>query len=135
MNRTASKAWRAANPKRTMLNSARGHAKHDGVLFDLTIEDIIIPDKCPVFGTSFTSGQKEHNPSLDRVQPDLGYVSGNVRVISWRANRLKHNMKLEEIEAIARYIREHIGYTDARDVTVRTYDYGTEVLTHKARWN
>ncbi len=42
--------------------------------------------------------------TLDRVVPSLGYVKGNVRVISFRANRLKNNATIDEIRAILAYM-------------------------------
>ena len=36
------------------------------------------------------------SPSLDRIVPELGYVKGNIRVISNRANHLKSDATLEE---------------------------------------
>lgn len=126
------KNYRRDNMEAVLLTSARNHAKRDGVLFSLTIEDIVIPERCPVFGMLLDRSRaiKDHGPSLDRVIPKLGYVKGNVRVISWRANRLKHNMLLEEIESLARYIREHIEYSNSTDVTMGTLNHGNEVLTH-----
>ena len=40
------------------------------------------------------------SPSLDRIIPSLGYVKGNIRVISFRANTLKNNATLSELELI-----------------------------------
>ena len=41
------------------------------------------------------------SPSLDRIVPDRGYVPGNVRVVSDRANRLKGDRNLEELRRLA----------------------------------
>lgn len=41
------------------------------------------------------------SPSLDRISPELGYVPGNVRVISDKANRLKGSRNLTELRARA----------------------------------
>ena len=37
------------------------------------------------------NSQKIHaqSPSLDRIKPHIGYIRGNVRVISYQANRIK----------------------------------------------
>ena len=40
------------------------------------------------------------SPSLDRIFPESGYTKGNVRVISWRANWIKNNSTIEEIEKL-----------------------------------
>jgi hypothetical protein len=40
-------------------------------------------------------------PSLDRMDPNLGYTDDNVRVISMRANQIKSNATPEELLRIA----------------------------------
>jgi len=44
---------------------------------------------------------------LDRIIPALGYVKGNVDIISMRANRLKNDLSEEELSRILDYIRAH----------------------------
>jgi len=77
---------------------AKNRAKTKGLPFDITPEDIIVPEVCPVFGT------KLDDPSLDRHIPILGYVKGNVYVMSNRANRLKSNGTFEEFEQVVQYL-------------------------------
>jgi len=88
--------------------AAKYRAKRLGVLFDLDLRDVVIPDKCPVLGiplTSSTSGKAvASSPSLDRMIPEKGYVRGNVFVISYRANVLKNDATLDEIKAIVTYL-------------------------------
>jgi len=93
-----------------MLNAARFRAKEAGVPFDLTVEDIVIPPTCPVLGIPLVSaigggkkGPRANSPTLDRLNPDLGYVRGNVAVVSFRANRAKNDLSLAEIEALAAF--------------------------------
>lgn len=101
--------WRANSPKKYMLSRVRPRALSLGVPFDLTVEDFEIPEFCPVFPEirlefSMTSRRPENTPTLDRIIPDLGYVKGNVQVISMRANRLKSDASEEELRAILGYI-------------------------------
>lgn len=44
-------------------------------------------------------------PSLDRINPDRGYVPGNVQVISFRANTLKNNATREELAKVLAYMK------------------------------
>ena len=81
-----------------LLNSAKARAKQFGRDFNLTLDDIIIPQTCPVLGTPMVS------PSLDRHNNDLGYVKGNVFVISKRANMLKSNGSAEDFKKIIAYL-------------------------------
>lgn len=94
--------------EKEMLYRAKKRALDRNISFDLTEEDILIPNICPVLGVALdkevTNG-KEFSPSLDRIRPDLGYVKGNVRVISNRANRLKSDASIEELERIIKYIK------------------------------
>lgn len=90
------------NPEKLMLKAARQRARKKNLPFNITLEDIIIPTTCPVLGMTLKfnkgskSGGRPDSPSLDRIKPELGYVKGNVRVISHRANHLKSNATLEE---------------------------------------
>jgi hypothetical protein len=62
--------------------------------FDILPEDLVVPAICPVLGTPMRV------PSVDRINPLLGYVKGNVRVISHRANMLRNNATYEEMQAV-----------------------------------
>lgn len=95
-----------SNPKKRMLLSAKQRAKRDGIPFDLTEDDLDIPDVCPVLGIPFGTNQWYDSPSLDKTIPELGYVKGNVAVISARANILKRDGTLKEFEALVSYLRE-----------------------------
>jgi hypothetical protein len=98
--------WAAKNPERTMLNSARRTAKAKGLPFDLTVDDIVIPNECPVLGIPLLRNgtyRLENSPSLDRIIPSKGYVGGNVIVVSWRANRIKCDATVNELKAIASF--------------------------------
>lgn len=120
------KAWHAANPDgrrrwernnraALILIRLRHSAKRDGVPFDLKASDISIPSTCPVLGIPMHvgTGNRETRPdglvSFDRLVPELGYVSGNVRAISMRANRLKGNATLDELRAIVAYVERETG--------------------------
>lgn len=68
----------------------------------------MIPSHCPILGIPVyqmtgNGGGGDHSPSLDRIRGDLGYVPGNVIVISNRANRLKSDASIEELRSIASF--------------------------------
>jgi hypothetical protein len=90
-----------------MVAAARRRAKQKGLAFSITVDDVSIPEYCPVLGIKIKHNYKkmqiDSSPTIDRCIPELGYVRGNVRVISWRANRLKSNATPEELALVAAY--------------------------------
>lgn len=95
-----------------MLRGARYRARKAGIPFNLTLEDIIIPDECPVLGIPIRhrDGGKhgdDNSPQLDRIVPSFGYVKGNVMVISGRANRIKSDATYEELEVLTAFYRNY----------------------------
>lgn len=65
------------------------------------------PEYCPILGIKLdyeTNGRQENSPSFDRLDPTKGYISGNVQIISWRANRIKNDGSAEEHQKIANYL-------------------------------
>ncbi len=97
-----------------MWKGSHKRAKEQGSFWNLQLEDVpLIPDFCPVLGIPLDKESKRrgpNSPSLDRVIPVLGYTPGNVCVISWRANDLKKDASVEELEAVVKYIRRHIAH-------------------------
>lgn len=94
--------------KKLLLNRARERAKRNGVPFDIDESDISVPIYCPVLGLRLKQGDihfKRSSPSLDRIDPSKGYVKGNVRVISMRANLLKSNAASRELALVLRDLR------------------------------
>jgi hypothetical protein len=94
-----------------MIDSAKERAKAKGLPFAITKADIPIPQRCPLLGIVLSRGPgKLHaaSPSLDRKDPSKGYVPGNVWVISYRANAIKNDATLEELELLTRNLRLHL---------------------------
>lgn len=110
--RKMQREWEQGNPAYYFLNNARRRAKDQGVPYDLKIKDLAdlpIPEVCPYLGIPIIKGEgksSENSPSLDKIVPSLGYVKGNVEFISSRANRLKNDATLEELEKIVSRLKE-----------------------------
>ena len=103
--------WRKNNPEKYIFQTAKSRAKKKGVEFNISLEDIVIPSSCPVLGIPlfieegfYGKGKNPNNPSLDRIDPNKGYIKGNVQVISWRANDLKKNGTLEEFKKLVEFL-------------------------------
>jgi hypothetical protein len=84
----------------------RYRANKRGLEFNIEPCDLIIPEICPVLGIKIErkinvgSGYWDNSPSVDRIDPNKGYIKGNVRVISHRANLLKSNASIDELRLV-----------------------------------
>ncbi len=96
-----------ANPIKYMLYRAKERASKFNIPFNLEVCDVTMNDRCPVFNTLFSIGDYDNSPSLDRIIPELGYIRGNIIVISSKANRIKNNATWEDIEKVALFFKNH----------------------------
>lgn len=91
---------------RSILRVAKYRAKRKGIVFALQAEDIKWNDVCPVLHIPIVldnhgiGRQAPTSPSLDKIENDKGYVKGNVRIVSNRANMLKSDMTREEAKLL-----------------------------------
>ena len=91
---------RSQTPEYWMFHKAMSRAKEQNVPFNITLDDIVIPSLCPLLDIPLSVGKKnscDNSPTLDRLVPSLGYVKGNVMVISNKANRIKNNATIDEL--------------------------------------
>lgn len=133
--RTYLRGRRVQAPELTIWQRAHRRAASRGVAFSITMQAIVIPPVCPVLGIPIVLGEQrsENSPSLDRITPKLGYVPGNVRVISDKANRLKGDRTLSQLEQkamtgpcqfrdeyrlIADYVRRELVFSEVRQKLV-----------------
>lgn len=115
--KSAKVRWQERNPKWAwavnVLGGARERVRSSSkdIPYNVTNEYLysILPDLCPIFGTPFIyTGNKKtgpHSPTIDRVDPNLGYVIGNIAVISMKANLIKSNANAEEIQKVANWLK------------------------------
>lgn len=93
-----------------MFMAAKFRAKQKSIPFTLTLSEMPnIPERCPVFGFELEKGGngrglRDRSPSLDKIIPSLGYVAGNVQIISGKANKMKANATTEEIGKLYHYM-------------------------------
>ncbi len=92
--------------------AAKRRAKQKNILFTITKQDIInispIDNRCPILGIQLEFENKtvqDNSPSLDRLIPQLGYVPGNIALISYRANRIKNDATVDELEKIFSFMK------------------------------
>ena len=94
-----------------LLRSAKVRHQQQNIPFNLTIEDIIIPDYCPILKvplTKHTMSKKDWNaPSIDKIIPELGYIKGNIMIISLKANLMKSNATKEELLEFSKFFIDY----------------------------
>lgn len=102
------KQVRPRDRRKEMLSGKKWQAKQHGIEFSLTIDDLPFTAICPVLDVPFLlPGSEEmaaalkeagvrnrsfwNSPSFDRIDPRLGYVAGNVVLVSNLANAIMSN--------------------------------------------
>jgi len=95
--------------KKQLLRVIKYRCGKKGIPFDVTVEDIDWVEVCPVFGWELvyapSNGKKvRYQPSVDKIVPSLGYVKGNIQVLSHLANSMKQDASQEELELFAKWV-------------------------------
>jgi len=98
---------RNKNPAQAIFYRIKQRASRMGLAFNLSVEDFIIPTKCPVLGIPLVFGSlnKDECPSVDRIDNTKGYTKDNIHIISLRANRLKSNATIPELKMLSDYFQ------------------------------
>ena len=108
------KLWRAVpkNRMRSIIRSRIADAKRRGI----TVDEVAMwefvknpPTHCAISGIvldySVDRGRNiGHSPSIDRIKPSLGYIRGNIAVVSHRINTIKSFGTADEHRLIADYL-------------------------------
>ena len=102
------------DPSLFLLYAAKKRAKNSNIIFNITKDDILevypLDNKCPMLGIELLPNDRyssDNSPTLDRIIPKNGYVKGNILVISSRANRIKNDATIEELENILLFLRKN----------------------------
>jgi hypothetical protein len=83
-----------------MFTRAKQRSLKNNLEFNIELNDIIIPEKCPLLNIKLVFGTKDNykfSPSLDRIDSSKGYIKGNIQVISMLANTMKNNASKEQL--------------------------------------
>lgn len=101
--------------RKTHLNAIRFRCKKRGIPFNMTLEDLEIPKVCPILGVEILESwgdgggfAKYNSPSVDKIIPELGYVKGNIQIISNRANQMKTDATIENIRSLLAYMEKNL---------------------------
>jgi len=109
-NSSYQKRYRYKNRFAIRVRSCKARAKECDLPFDITENHLkeIWTDVCPAFGTPLDIKAKkseEGHAQLDRVVPRKGYTIGNVVWLSQRANRIKDDATIEDLERLLEWLK------------------------------
>lgn len=95
--------------KKVILSKAKKRSKKKNLEFNLTLGDLINikNNTCPILGHEilYKSGiDNKRSASLDRVDPNKGYIKGNVKIVSYEGNSLKNRNNYHSAVKMLEYI-------------------------------
>ena len=108
-----------------LVRRAKKRAKDKSLPFDVDAKDLLIVDICPILNIplNWNGGPRTDNtPSLDKINPELGYIKSNCRIISNLANMMKSSATKEQLLNFSINITNYIN----KDI-VRTTENGESV--------
>lgn len=111
MSKKDIKIWAMSKTSRV-----KARCKKKGIPFNITYMDVLrcVPDDmvCPITNTVMCidgSRGKRNSASIDRIKPNLGYVVGNIAIISFQANCIKQDcIDPELFRRMANWIEDRI---------------------------
>ena len=100
--------WNQNFTKMNSVLKARAKKKNLNYNLDTNYLVSIFPTDalCPVLGVKMEfGGNKRESPSVDRFIPQDGYIKGNVAWLSGKANSMKSDATIEEIELLYKWMK------------------------------
>lgn len=94
------------NPLKYLLKKALYRANKKNLEFDITAQDLTLPEVCPIFKRPFIYNDYDWTYSLDRKDNARGYTKENTWVISALANRMKSSASTQELKEFCKGILE-----------------------------
>jgi len=112
INRSRYKSHSRNQPFKLKATKAKARAKILNIPYNLTAEylESIWIGVCPVLHKEiylYEKQNEEFSAELDRFVPNLGYVKGNVHFLSRKANRIKNNSSIEDIENLLNWMKKN----------------------------
>lgn len=93
-------------------SAIKSRARKKGIPCDIDADWLRdnMPTHCPVLGIelirkSIRTDDSASSPTVDRLIPALGYVRGNIHIISRRANNIKSDASIDEIRRVAQWMQ------------------------------
>ena len=104
------------NPFRYISRVKKSQCKTHGIVYTLSeeyLKDLWEQQdgKCAALGIPLDlsgGSRRDETASIDRIVPEKGYTQGNVKWLSWVANRVKSNITDPTVfEGVAEYVRSN----------------------------
>jgi len=106
-NKKTQKEYRTKNLGKYLYLSIKKRTKYKNIIVDLNENDIKekIPKDmiCPLLKIKMEINNnyaRGNSPTIDRIDPNKGYVKNNIQIISQKANLSKSNIYIDEYEKI-----------------------------------
>ena len=96
---------RVNNIKKYKIKEAKIRANELNIECSITEDDFILNEICPILDISLFVSKgtcTDNSISIDRIDNKLGYIKGNVRIISHKANTSKSNSTREEYNLLTK---------------------------------
>jgi hypothetical protein len=103
------KEWRKNNLYWELWYKAKKRSIDKSLPFDIEPKDIKIPSHCPILGIELFITENnigDNSATIDKIFPEMGYIKGNIIVISAKANRIKNNSTIEELEKVYNWYKK-----------------------------
>lgn len=96
---------RSENFEKYLFNQTKSFAKKRGIVFEIELNDVVIPAICPLIGKPITkdvgSGKLWTNPVIFIKDESKGYIKGNVLITCILANHYRSFGSVEELKMFA----------------------------------
>lgn len=99
--RINSQSRKFKKPEKLLWERLKQNAKKSDKDFNIDVDDIHIPEYCPYLNIKLSTNLEDrycqNYYTGDRIDSNLGYIKGNVQVISYLANTMKNNATIEQL--------------------------------------
>jgi hypothetical protein len=95
-------------PEELLWERLKQNSKKTNREFSINVEDIVIPEYCPYLKIKLSTNLNEYAlPNYytgDRIDSNLGYIKGNVQVLSLLANTMKNKATIDQLVEFSKNI-------------------------------
>lgn len=119
-----------------IIRNSKYTSKRRNIPFNLKYTDFELPTHCPFLGIKLTFGSESNgnhfsHASLDRIDNNIGYIKGNVMVISRLANAMKNQADFEQLELFSTNILKLLSYLKNQGALGSITDVFPDIKLHQ----